>query len=762
MFYKTIGFVSFLIICGIKAVNSLGIPSCTSYENIFNNECQEGNPIYYCINNSKNGDNKIYGVNGEKSACTSPIEKGTYAFYVDDNYDATLVTETTEILKDYSLVLYQCSTTKKIISCKKTAGYIKMSNKNEINYYSISVDSSSSKVNDRNLSSSNYGQLFRKDEDNEAYLLIDDNISIHFPYEEIDKRNYLIRNNISSGPFRGLIQNNNEVYGAGASIVISSLPSYNNNPSMITFNAFYSKTNYCYDNVDGELLNRKKNLCKSRSDCEYYYCNNGICKPSSNSCQNYEDNSCDPTNYETRKNCEDGYYIYNESERKLVTDTEQIGTLYYCSKKYCNKIRKLGYYINNAENQNSLFKYIKCTKQYYALTYEKNYNKRENMNERQKYRDHFKRNISNRYSEKDEEFNNNKDNTNSYQLVELSSIVCQGFYKENLETTCNEKGQLIMNNNKVQICLSNNDENVLSFAENGASPDYELIDGNILTINVNSTKTITVPDAVVEIRNNSIEMAVGSFLMNNKKITAEADVIGSFNRCYGYWCEDTNIDNVGYFTNKLYNPKDETSSPYIQCSKGENGHTCKNIKVTKTKCGTGENDAKEGELFITSKTEGDENENLYFDGNSYNICLDTTTTNPISLNLNYDITSTTYYMIGNSENNIFSTEKDGYNVINVLQYDIESEYSNNLFRYSDNNYKIVSRENAFDENSICYVTGQLIEFEGNCEVTDYFIENCTSYRKTQNIIEITDDTKLIYKDKELDDDMDEESDTKTK
>jgi len=44
-------------------------------------------------------------------------------------------------------------------------------------------------------------------------------------------------------------------------------------------------TNYCFDKNDNEIMDRKKNLCKSGSDCEYYYCDDGICKPSYSSCK---------------------------------------------------------------------------------------------------------------------------------------------------------------------------------------------------------------------------------------------------------------------------------------------------------------------------------------------------------------------------------------------------------------------------------------------------------------------------------------------
>lgn len=45
--------------------------------------------------------------------------------------------------------------------------------------------------------------------------------------------------------------------------------------------------NYCYDRNDGEILDRKRNLCKSGADCEYYYCEDGICNPSYSSCKHF-------------------------------------------------------------------------------------------------------------------------------------------------------------------------------------------------------------------------------------------------------------------------------------------------------------------------------------------------------------------------------------------------------------------------------------------------------------------------------------------
>lgn len=47
-------------------------------------------------------------------------------------------------------------------------------------------------------------------------------------------------------------------------------------------------TNYCLDNNNdkSELLSRKSHLCKNlKAGCPYYYCTNGICKRSYNTCK---------------------------------------------------------------------------------------------------------------------------------------------------------------------------------------------------------------------------------------------------------------------------------------------------------------------------------------------------------------------------------------------------------------------------------------------------------------------------------------------
>jgi len=133
----------------------------------------------------------------------------------------------------------------------------------------------------------------------------------------------------------------------------------------------------------------------------------------------------------------------------------------------------------------------------------------------------------------------------------------------------------------------------------------------------------------------------------------------------------------------LYTVNDSNASPYIQCSQGKSGLICKNIKITKTRCGPNSGDAKEGEIFVTPATENTNTNNydpsLYYDGNHYSICLDTSTEIPISLRLNYDITSS--YMTKKNANNIFGTEDNEYSVISVLQFDVELSSCNYLYIY---------------------------------------------------------------------------------
>ena len=62
------------------------------------------------------------------------------------------------------------------------------------------------------------------------------------------------------------------------------------NCSKLNLILYYNKQyliekNYCFDDDNNELISRKANLCKGRVDCSYYFCKNGICKPSSSTCK---------------------------------------------------------------------------------------------------------------------------------------------------------------------------------------------------------------------------------------------------------------------------------------------------------------------------------------------------------------------------------------------------------------------------------------------------------------------------------------------
>jgi len=757
MFRKFLGsFVSFLFIFSLKPVSSIGIPSCSLFKYSFNDECIEENPVSYCIK-SENGNNKIYGLNEEKNKCSAPLNDGTYVFSINDN-TATLITSEMEEINENSLVMYQCSTSDDIQSCKQTAGYIRMGHENK-NYYSIPMNNGkSSKIIETKLSNNclynSNGNLVKLYE-NEIFFCLNGNNTIEFPYSNYNQKKYLVHNtNIRNGVFYKINKN----LSSESSIVISLIPDRDNFPSMIAFDPFYSKINYCYDRNDDEIMDRKRNLCKSGSNCEYYYCDSGICEPSYTSCPGIVNNRCNPRDYDLQKNCEDGYYLTNESNGLLINSTNEYGILYYCEKQRCRKFsNRLGYYVSSDTSNN--IKYIKCTNQYYMLEYEQygkgksTGKKRYYINKRQKdsTNDNANNNTGNNENSGKNNENNGKTNENGNKkyVKFMNKFGCEGITENDIDTTCSKVGQLIRKDDKIVICLSNeNDEAILSFAEeNNGNKEYKLIKNEIFNVNINSTSSsIKISNVVVEINEDSIQTADGIYLSNtNGILTSTEGDTGTMYECYGTYC-NYNQNIAGYYPNKLFNLQDSTSSPFIQCTQSENGKICKNIKVNKTKCGTGERNAKEGELFITPATEmvynndellsnsnKDEYEaSQYYDGNYYNICLDTSTEKPISLRLNWN--NYNNYMMRKTESNVFgSGNNDEYSVIEVSQFKIRLTDDYNLYQYTDANYKILPINDSLDnEDNICNIGGSLIEFEGECKfnVDDLYIEKCYSYKKS--------------------------------
>jgi len=135
-----------------------------------------------------------------------------------------------------------------------------------------------------------------------------------------------------------------------------------------------------------------------------------------------------------------------------------------------------------------------------------------------------------------------------------------------------------------------------------------------------------------------------------------------------------------YLYNELYDMASDKDGlvPYIQCFKDNKKEiVCSTIEaVTNDKCAdSGENAAKAGELFLTTENTGTEEEPV--NKTFYNLCLDTTGNQSVSVKLNgYVSNNIRYFLSLNNENSIFGYKNNIYCIIVLDKYDIITERGN--------------------------------------------------------------------------------------
>jgi len=655
------------------------LPECPDFTT---DSCNGGNPIKYCLkSNGNNGDQLIYGID-ETGKCSS-IDSGVYVFSVNENETeksaSLVVTNSTDLIED-SLIMYQCVFTEDINKCVKTSGFIIVNS----NYYAIPSDKGiSTKINIGSLKSDCYkyngissiGNLMNYYGqigicyDESSYSII------KFPNSKNENKNYLLIDNINTsyrkimkGPFYGI----NTSKKTDSGISITSLYAIDNkNPTMIYFNRFFKITNYCY--YYGEFLSRKDYLCKyNGTSCSYYYCTDGICKRSDNTCPGMNENACLPNDNDGQSNCNDGYYVVtrdtNNDKYTLASSDIQNGYLYYCKNRSCVERSMYGFFENSDNQMNTNYPYIKCI------------------------------------------YSNN------------SGKLCTLIQNPN-STKCNFAGDLIKNRDNqsiVEVCISSTESKPLVSENVGfiytnvevISPNYS--NNIVLMLDKNSIHTISNYDE----HNNYIGNQY--FLINesSKKIVTQSGENGRIYYCEGLSCY-TYSDIIGYIFNtpRRY---DSNALPFIQCSGNNN---CIIIDVTKTTCNSS------GELFKTNNVN---------DNDIYNICLDTTTEQAISLEMKdrYEFitesskysTSNIYVMVSTDTPNIFGNKVNAYVVAEMEHNNIKYISYGDFYKYSlDRN--IVLNSDMLNNNC---AKSKITEFELICPYDGDYDREKSYYRKTEN------------------------------
>jgi len=692
------------------------LPKCEGIKESVSS-CIDQNPTEYCLNSEEDG--MIYGINGE-TICK--LDLGTYVFSVDKT--ATLVTADTSNLIENSLVIYQCSTYKDkqnqnqdVEKCIKTAGYV---NVNSL-YYSVpSSDQDVSRlINTNNLNNECYNY------DNESIVgrlvnyYSNRNISLCMKYSNSplkfpnsisdDGKNYLLIDNmkyninninkVTTGPFYNI--NTSKKLNSGI-VITSSYAKANRNPTMLYFNSFYSETNYCYDSY-GELINRKEYLCRKKSgnSCSYYYCTDGICKVSDSTCPKENENACLPNDSDGQSNCDDGYYIVTRDSYsgiyKLATTEIDNGFLYYCEGGFCKSMSRMyGFFENSNVKNKSDYPYIKCV-----------------------------------YSSNNWDYDDNK----------MCNLV-----REPTVNICSKAGDLIKSKNNIEICLSSKNDSTVPLKSD--TVDYKFV--NIEVIRPNSSNNI-----ILMLDKNSVHTIYDEndndsyFLINesSKEIYKDPGFSGIVYYCRNLYCySDTSI--VGYIFNAPYK-YNSNYAPYIQCFVNENKYGCSTITITKTKCnGAEEDSAKGGELFKTTKTVNG------VESNEFNICLDTTNANGISVPIQYS-----YIITSDMRNGYYSTSSIRVMVSTNTKYNIFGYKSNKYIVAEINNNNIIRKnyidlyKHTFENNMVidgsmlrytetCDNPNSIIEFELVCIYDSEYSNNFNYYRKSEdNYVVNSDDNK---------------------
>jgi len=647
------------------------LPDCkTVYENLTFNASSSGqSPIKYCLNST--GDGMIYGINTDETE-SSLIDLGTYVFSVNINGIATLVTDSSSNLDEDSLVIYQCSTyedeqNRNIGKCIRTSGYVFV----DSYYYAIpSSDSKevSQKINTKELSSKCYdsfGNIINYE--NETIGLCMSNSRsyyyIGFPDSNNNNKNYLLNEEngkIMNGPFYGM--NTNKDSNSG--IAITYLHAIENkNPTMFYFNRFYSEINYCYDDDNSfELINRREYLCRHYgSSCPFYYCKDGICKRSGNTCPKEAESVCIPNNYDGQKNCDDGYHIVanNNDMYELETSEFSNGSLYYCKDGKCNRKYMYGFFENS--NKKSKYPFIRC-----------------------------RNSVNYSYECKLISYPNSSKCNNAGDLINVSTKVEDGSVVES-----------------VRLCLSSSSDNTVPLK----SENIQYIYTGVEVISYEKYYNI-----VIILDKNSIHTSDESnyFLIDDKsnKILTYPNSQGRIHECVNLYCGYSYL--VGYALNAPYK-YDSTVAPFIQCS-GNN--LCTTIEIANTKCTYKKefNAAKEGELFKTIEmVDGVESE-------VFNICLDTTNEQEISLPLKneYKFENGMSYseikaMVSIDSENIFGYKNNKYLMIFIRHDKVYYKKYSYLYRYTFENNMVIDNtilNSNFNRTTECdKETNNIIEFE---------------------------------------------------
>jgi len=533
--------------------------------------------------------------------------------------------------------------------------------------------------------SSNNGN--NNDNNNNESSLVNDGMMVTFPRSVYDNKNYLLKintgNNISTGPFSMVINNIKIPKSFNAGIIVSAIAPDENKktPALLVFDNFYSKTNYCLDEENYEIISRRMNLCKGYNNCSYYYCDNGVCEPSTNTCPNVMNEVCDPRSYELQTNCDDGYYLVNENGIVKVIDVT--GDLFYCENGFCSQISRSGLY-KNTDNNVPL---IKCSNKF---TNEDNYT--------------------------------NQCVGLAYPSEKITKCVSPG----DLINKVNDKGE-----NEVHICLFSHEKvKTITFTAEDTDPIFTTSENSLFGLRTNS---YNVDRLIVKVDSLSIYIVNGNYLINkNDEIATTANQEGKRYICINnYIClfEYT----VGYYYNEL-RFFDPTVVPYIQCDENK----CLTIDITKTSCSSSlANDksvAKEGELFIT--TQKDENgDNIV----NYNICLDTTVDRPISFDLgnsnniinDYDIHIYSFDLLisSNNKNSIFPYNPNKYLIGYVKNLDVQLEYRYDLYYQADSD-NIIYRKYRMNEND-CPKIESIIEYEILCPYDPDYNNRYSYYQRIQ-------------------------------
>jgi len=687
--FKTTGFFGIILALCTKFILATEITNCSVHKNLtFNDLCEGENPITFCLNDS---DNKIYGIN-ESSLCTPAIPDSTYVFLVA-NDNSIKVTSTTSITDATSLVMYQCHTNSEETQiCLKTSGYTLVNSK----YYSIPleeenqseeivVDNLNTECFDYNNYISFYGSIIKRAN---AIVVCLNNRILEFPSTKIENKYYYIYN-VDPYFVTGLFKNINKSKKYLSGLVVQPIyqDEIKGTPTMIAYNRFYNETNVCYNENNGEIINRRIYLCDSNAYCEYIYCTNGICKKSESTNPRIYEGKCNPNDEDNYQFCDDGYYLLkhdNYYNYFLATAIDDVGNLYYCKNHICSSANFVGYFKNADRDNNNNVPLIRCGRFYINTSTVFN----------------GCRAVPNPVADKTECTN----------------------YLDLINVTEGEKGQ---QTTVVSVCLSNSGNTNVS-PMTSETPLFSLVGDN---------KSNSQNKQVYIVDNYSFHITDGNFLIDedNNQIIFERNNKGNL-----YICEDNNCRKENYFGfmyNKVYDFYTKTS-PYIQC-KIENSYKCELIDVTKTSCSSIENEsvAKDGELFKTTETI--DNEEI----TSFNICLDTTVEPAVSMKLenkydfDIDILNVIYLMVSTNTQNIFGNKKNKYVNIEVKNKDIRLiQHTQELYKLTDGNYMIY-KAYRFQNQDFCVDQNKIVEFVLQCPFCDDYDPNISYYNKiTDNSI----------------------------